>query len=145
MGSHRSMAIPLTLIKEPVCRASLFYHGDGSKQILQAKDFQPRWLALLQTRPWTPLLEGCAGTSHIHWLQVHSPVLNLRLLDPTVCTCAVSALWNLSAVFGALHTSDAPQKRGDGCDWSVGGNENWIYWASYYSLFCCCGLAADLY
>lgn len=35
MGSRRSMVIPLTLIKEAVSSTSLFYHGDGSKQILQ--------------------------------------------------------------------------------------------------------------
>lgn len=52
---------------------------------------------------------------------------------------------SLAQIQGELHTSDAPQRRRDGCDWSVGGEENWIYRASYYSLFCCCGLAADLY
>lgn len=101
---------------------------------------------------WTPvskILERMSGTG---WLQV----LNIGSWDPSVWMCAALFLFfvyfqmeffppSLARIQDELHTSDAPQRGRDGCDWSVGGEENWIYRASYYSLFCCCGLAADLY
>lgn len=58
MGSRRSTVIPLTLITGAVSSTSLFYHGDGSKQILRAKAFQPRRLVPLQAWAWTPPLDG---------------------------------------------------------------------------------------